>query len=93
MSEHERLLQEGPREAPEPETVEERSRRMGLKTAGTGAAAGGIGLAKVGLLGKIFFWFLVWHGAVTAARLGGLIGILLLAAFAAGVFIYRRRHA
>ena len=62
MSEHEKLLAQGPREAPEPETAEERSRRTGLKTAGGGIAAGGIGLAKAGILGKFFLWFLVWHG-------------------------------
>jgi hypothetical protein len=67
---------------------------VGLKTAGTGVAAGGIGLAKVGLLGKIFIWFFLWHGAVTAARIGGWIGLLLVASLAAlGVFLYRRRHA
>ena len=93
MPEHEKLLQQGPREAPEPETAEERSRRTGLKTAGTGVAAGGIGLAKVGVLGKIFIWFFLWHGAVTAARIGGWIGVLLVAALAAGVLLYRRRHA
>ena len=93
VPEHEKLLQQGPREAPEPETAEERSRRMGLRTAGTGIAAGGIGLAKVGLLGKIFVWFLLWHGAVTAARLGGWIGVLLVAALAAAFFLYRRRNA
>jgi hypothetical protein len=90
---HEQLLQQGPREAPEPETAEERSRRLGFKTAGTGVAAGGIGLAKVGLLGKIFIWFFLWHGAVTAARIGGWIGILLVASLALGVFLYRRRQA
>src|SRR5207237_6346587 len=45
------LLKQGPREAPEPETAEERSSRTGLKTAGGGVAAGGIGLAKAGSLG------------------------------------------
>jgi hypothetical protein len=89
----EQLLQQGPREAPEPETAEERSRRLGFKTAGTGVAAGGIGLAKVGLLGKIFIWFFLWHGAVTAARIGGWIGILLVASLALGLFLYRRRQA
>jgi hypothetical protein len=88
------LLKQGPREAPEPETAEERSRRTGLtKAAGGGVAAGGIGLAKAGLLGKFFLWFLVWHGAVTAARLGGWIGILLAIALVAGFLAYRRRHA
>jgi len=93
MSEHEKLLAQGPREAPEPETAEERSRPTGLKTAGTGVAAGGIGLTKAGILGKVFLWFLLWHGAVTAARVGGLVGIILVAALAAGFFVYRRRHA
>jgi hypothetical protein len=90
---HEKLLQQGPREAPEPETAEERSRRLGFKTAGTGVAAGGIGLAKVGLLGKIFIWFFLWHGAVTAARIGGWVGILLVASLALGLFLNRRRQA
>jgi hypothetical protein len=90
---HEKLLQQGPREAPEPETAEERARRVGVKTAGTGVAAGGIGLAKVGLLGKIIIWFFLWHGAVTAARIGGWIGLLLVASLAAGFFLYRRRRA
>jgi hypothetical protein len=88
------LLKQGPREAPEPETAEERSRRTGLtKTAGGGLAAGGIGLAKAGLLGKFFLWFLLWHGAITAARIGGWIGILLAVALVSGFLIYRRRHA
>jgi hypothetical protein len=88
----EELLEQGPREAPEPETAEERSRRTGLKTAGGGAVAGGIGLAKAGLLGKLFFWFILWHGAVTAARVGGWIAILLIAALVGGVILYRQRQ-
>jgi hypothetical protein len=60
------LLKQGPREAPEPETAEERSSRTGLKTAGVS----------------------------TAARIGGWIGILLIAAIVVGgVMLYRRRHA
>jgi hypothetical protein len=89
----EELLKQGPREAPEPETAEERSRRAGLKTAGTGVAAGGIGLAKAGLLGKFFLWFFIWHGAVTAGRLFGWIGIVLVVAAFVGFHFYRRRHA
>jgi len=88
------LLKQEPREAPEPETAEERSRRTGLtKTAGGGLAAGGIGLAKAGLLGKVFLWFLLWHGAITAARIGGWIGVLLAVALVSGFVIYRGRHA
>ena len=57
------LLKQGPHQAPEPETAEQRSRRTGLtKTAGGGIAAGGIGLAKVGILGKVFLWLFVLNG-------------------------------
>jgi hypothetical protein len=87
------LLKQGPREAPEPETAEERSRRTGLtKTAGGGIAAGGIGLAKVGILGKVFLWLFVWNGVSTALRLGGWIGILLILGIVGGTILYRRRH-
>jgi hypothetical protein len=86
------LLKQGPREAPEPETAEERSRRTGLKTAGGGIAAGGIGLAKAGILGKVFLWLFVWNGVSTALRIGGWIGILLIAAIVGGTLLYRRRH-
>jgi len=87
------LLKQGPREAPEPETAEERSRRTGLKTAGGGVAAGGIGLAKAGILGKVFLWLFVWNGVSTALRIGGWIGILLILAIVGGTILYRRRHA
>jgi hypothetical protein len=94
MSEHDELLRQGPHEAPEPETAEERSRRTGLKTAGGGIAAGGIGLAKAGILGKFLVWLFLWNGVSTALRIGGWIGILLIAAIVGGVAIlYRRRHA
>jgi hypothetical protein len=87
------LLKQGPREAPEPETAEERSHRTGLtKTAGGGLAAGGIGLAKAGILGKVFLWLFVWNGVSTALRIGGWIGILLILAIVGGTIVYRRRH-
>jgi hypothetical protein len=88
------LLAQGPREAPEPETAEERSGRTGLtKAAGGGVAAGGIGLAKAGILGKVFIWFFLWNGVSTGLRIGGWIGILLIVAVVGGVILYRRRHA
>ncbi len=90
---HDDLLKQGPREAPEPETAEERSKRMGLKTAGGGVAAGGIGLAKAGLLSKFFLWLFLWNGVSTALSIGGWIGILLIVAVVGGVILYRRRHA
>jgi hypothetical protein len=90
---HDDLLKQGPREAPEPETAEERSRRTGLKTAGGGVAAGGIGLAKAGILGKVFLWLFVWNGVSTALRIGGWIGILVILAIVGATILYRRRHA
>ena len=86
------LLKQGPREAPEAETADERSRRTGLKTAGGGAAAGGIGLAKAGILGKVFLWLFVWNGVGTALRIGGWIGILLVLAITGGGILYLRRQ-
>jgi hypothetical protein len=93
MSGNDDLLKQGPHEAPEPETAEEKSQKLGLKTAGGGVAAGGIGLAKAGILGKFFLWLFVWNGVSTALRIGGWIGILLIAAIVGGVILYRRRHA
>ncbi len=92
MSNHDDLLEQGPHQVPEPETAEQRSRRAGLKTAGGGVAAGGIGLAKVGILGKVLLWLFVWNGVSTALRIGGWIGILLIVALVGGVFLYRRRR-
>ena len=85
------LLERGPREAPEPETAEERSRRTGLKTAGGGVAAGGIGLAKAGVLGKMFVWLSVWNGVGSAMRIGGWIALVL--AILASVVVWRRSRA
>jgi hypothetical protein len=93
MSNNDDLLKQGPREAPEPETAEERSRRAGLKTAGGGVAAGGIGLAKAGILGKFLVYLFLWNGVSTAARIGGWIGIVLVLALIGGFLLYRRRHA
>ena len=89
------LLEQGPREAPEPETAEERSRRTGLtKAAGGGVAAGGIGLAKVGLLGKFFLWWFAWNGVADAWRIGGWIGLaLVLAAIGTWIVVRNRRQA
>jgi hypothetical protein len=91
MSDHDELLKQGPHEAPEPETAEERSQRTGLKTAGGGVAAGGIGLAKAGLLGKFFIWFFLWNGIRSAWLVGGWIGIAVAAAIV-GTYFYLRSH-
>ena len=92
MSDHDDLLNQGPREAPEPETAEQRSKRNGLKAAGGVGLAGGIGLLKAGLLGKIFFWLILWHGVGTAARIGGWVGILLLVGIVVAAFLWAKAH-
>jgi hypothetical protein len=98
MSNHDELLKEGARQAPEPETAEERSRKLGLKTAGGAVAGGGAVAAKAGAiggLGKLFFWLFAWNGVSTAVRIGGWIGIALVVALVAGLILYRRsrKHA
>jgi len=87
------LLKQGPREAPEPETAEEKSKKLGLKTAGGGVAAGGIGLAKAGLLGKFFIYLFLWNGVSTAARIGGWVGILVIAALITGFVVWRKSRS
>jgi hypothetical protein len=89
---NEDLLKQGPREAPEPETAEQRSKRMGMKTAGGGIAAGGIGLAKAGFLGKFFIYLFLWNGVRSAWLIGGWIGIALIAAAIVGYIVYRNRE-
>jgi hypothetical protein len=86
------LLKQGPREALEPETAEERSNRMGMKTAGGGIAAGGIGLAKAGFLGKFLIYLCLWNGVRTAWLLGGWLAIALVAAAVIGYIVYRNRE-
>ena len=96
MSDHDDLLKQGAREAPEPETAEEKSRKLGLKTAGGAVAGGGVVAAKVGAiggLGKFFVWIFLRNGVSTAGRIGGWIGILLVAALIGGAIYWRRHRA
>jgi len=95
MARHDDLLEEGAREAPEPETAEQRSRRLGLKSAGGGIVAGGAVAAKAGAIGgigKVFLWIVAWHLAVNGWRIGGWIGIALTVAVVAGFFLARARR-
>jgi hypothetical protein len=92
MAKHDDLLNQGPRDAPEPETVEQQSRKRGLKAAGGGAAAGGLALAKVGILGKLFFWFFAYRGAVDAWHLAGWIGVAIVVAAVALYLVWRARR-
>jgi hypothetical protein len=90
------LLKQGPREAPEPETAEERSKRMGLKSAGGVVAGGGAVAAKVGALGgigKVFLWLFLWNGVSTGFRIGGWIGIVLVLGIVATVLVLRSRRS
>ena len=89
---NEDLLKQGPREAPEPETAEQRSKRMGMKTAGGGIAAGGIGLAKAGFLGKFLIYLFLWNGIRSAYLIGGWIAIALVAAAVIAYIVYRNRE-
>ena len=92
MSKHDDLLGQGPREAPEPETAEQKSKKLGLRTAGGGIAGGGIAALKLGFLGKFFIWFFAWRGIVDAWRVGGWVaGALLLAALTTFLVLRSRR--
>jgi hypothetical protein len=96
MARHDDLLDQGPREAPEPETAEQQSRKRGLKSAGGVVAGGGVVAAKAGAiggLGKIFIWMFAWNGVSTALRIGGWIGIVVVVALVvAAVALFRRRR-
>jgi hypothetical protein len=92
VARHDDLLEQGAHEAPEPETAEERSSRLGMKTAGGGILAGGAALAKVGVLGKFFFWLFAWNGAINLLLRGGWIAIAILAAGVALYLVLRSRR-
>jgi hypothetical protein len=92
MARHDDLLQQGPREAPEPDTAEERSKKLGLNTTGGVVAGGGIAAAKIGGLSKLFLWLFAWNGVSSAWRIGGWIGIAVAAAIVATYLALRRRR-
>jgi hypothetical protein len=91
MARHDELLEQGPHEAPEPETAEQRSKRVGWGTAAGGAAAGGAALAKLGFL-KFFLWIVAWRGVVDLWRIGGWIAIALLVGAVATYLVIRSRR-
>jgi hypothetical protein len=90
---HDELLEQGAREAPEPETAEQRSRRTGWGAAGGGVLGGGVVLAKTGVLTKVVFWLFAFH-ALNVWRLGGWIGLgLILAALGVLLALRLRKEA
>ena len=92
MARHDDLLQQGAREAPEPETAEQRTKRVGWGTAGGGVVGGGIALAKLGVLAKVFLWLFAWNTAANAWRIGGWVGIAVVVAAVAVFFVVRSRR-
>ena len=91
MAKHDELLEQGPREAPEPETAEQRSKRLGVGTAAGGAAAGGAVLAKLGFL-KFFLWIVAWNGVIDLWRVGGWIALAALAGAGTLYLVIRSRR-
>jgi hypothetical protein len=92
MADHDKLLDQGPRQAPEPDTAEERSKKLGLKTAGGGVAAGGIALAKFGGLSKLLLWLFAWNGIRSAWQVGSWIGIAVVAVAITAFLVVRWRR-
>jgi hypothetical protein len=91
-SKHDDLIAQGPREAPEPETAEQRSKRVGWGAAGGGILGGGIAAAKLGGLSKLFVWLFAFH-AFNLWRLGSWIALaVVLGAIATLVYVNSRRH-
>jgi hypothetical protein len=94
VSEHEKLLEQGPRVAPEPETAEQRTRKGRMGATAGGVAAGGFALAKLGVIGKVFLWLFAWHIVLDLWRFGGWIGAALAfvgIALALAFFAWRER--
>jgi len=92
MAKHDELLDQGPRDAPEPETADERSRRLGMKTAGGAVVGGGVAMAKIGALGKIVLYLVAWHGIAGAWRIAGWLGIAAVALAVTLYFVLRARR-
>jgi uncharacterized membrane protein len=90
MAEYDKLLEQGAHEAPEPETADEKSKRLGLKTGGGAVAGGAVAAAKLGILGKTFIWFFAWRGVVDAWRISVWAGLAVVLALGAFLFV---RHA
>ena len=69
MGAHDDLLEQGPHTAPEPETAEERTRRLGKRGLAGGAAVGVAAVAKLGAL-KFLLWAFAIRSAVDLLHVG-----------------------
>jgi hypothetical protein len=94
MAAHEDLLAQGPHEAPEPETAEQRTAHRGRRAMGGGVLGGGAVAAKLGAvagLGKVFIWLFAWDGIADAGHLFGWLGVALVIAALTTFTVLRRR--
>ena len=92
MAKHDDLLNQGPKEAPEPETAEQRSKRTGWGAAGGGVLGGGIALAKFAGLAKIFLWLFAFRAIGDAWRIGSWAGIAVVVAVIVAFVLLRERR-
>jgi hypothetical protein len=94
VAKHDELLEQGAREAPEPETAEQRSKRTGWGAAGGGILGGGVAAAKFGGLTKILFWLFAFRAVDNAWRIGTWAGLaVVVAAIVAFALLHSRRQA
>jgi hypothetical protein len=89
---HDELLQQGPRQAPEPETAEQRSKRLAGRGLAGGAIATAAAAAKFGGFAKFVVFLFAWHGAVDVWRLAGWLGVALVFAAATVFLVVARRR-
>jgi hypothetical protein len=92
MADRDDLLTQGPHTAPEPETAEERTKRVGKGGLAGGAVAGGAAAVKFAGAGKALLWLFAWNGAVDMWRLGGWIALVLTVAAITLVLVLRSRR-
>ena len=93
MARHDDLLDQGPREAPEPETAEERSNRLGMKTAGGAVVGGGVAVAKLGFLGKAIIWLFAWNAFKASWYFGGWIVVAAVVVLGVAISVIHKRGA
>jgi hypothetical protein len=91
MPSNDDLLNQGPREAPEPETAEERSHRLGMKTAGGAVVGGGVAVAKLGFLSKALIWLFAWNAFKVSWYYGGWIVAAAVVLLVLAIYVMHKR--